>query len=130
MKIRVSRWLCVCPLIAIIGGCESKTASQPSGTGSVAAPRQQQPANGDVIRNVDQPITLTVTNALVTQESTTTYTFEVATDAAFTNRVQTKSGVAEGSGGQTSVRLDALAPGTDYFWRAQASGAGTIGVFG
>jgi hypothetical protein len=131
MKIRVSQWLCVCPLVVILGACSSKTPSQPSGgTGSVAGPRQQQPANGAQFRNIDQPITLSVANALVTQQSTTTYTFEVASDTGFANKVQTKSGVAEGTAGQTSVRLDALAPGLDYYWHAQATGAGTVGVFG
>ena len=126
MKIRVSRWLCVCLLVVIVGACSSKTPSEPSGTGSVAGPRQQQPANGALIRNVEQPVTLAVANAVVTQQSTTTYTFEVATDTGFANKVQTKSGVAEGSGGVTSVRLDALAPGADYYWHAQATGAGTV----
>src|SRR5215210_43115 len=111
MKIRLSRWLWVCPLIIVLGACSSKSPSQPSGTGSIAGPRQQQPANGAVVRNADQPLTLSVANALVTQPSTTTYTFEVATDSGFANKVQTKSGVAEGTGGQTSVRLDALAAG-------------------
>ena len=37
----------------------------------------------------------------------TTYTFEVASDVAFTTKVQTKR-IVEGSSGQTSARLDAL----------------------
>ena len=131
MVLRVSQWLCVCPFFLFLGACESKTPSQPSGvTGSVAGPRQQQPANGAQIRNVDQPVMPSVANALVTQPSTTTYTFQVATDTGFANKVQTRSGIAEGSGGHTSVRLDALAPGLDYYWHAQATGAGTVGVFG
>ena len=75
-------------------------------------------------------MTLTVQNAIVTKTGGTTYTFEVATDAAFTAKVQTKDGVAEGSGGQTSVKLDALAPAKDYYWHARATAGGTTGVFG
>ena len=75
-------------------------------------------------------MTLTVLNAVVTKPGGTTYTFEVATDAAFTAKVQTKDGVAEGSGGQTSVKLDALAAAKDYYWHARATAGGTTGVFG
>jgi hypothetical protein len=59
-----------------------------------------------------------------------TYTFEVATDAGFTTTVQTKDTVAEGSGGQTSIKLDPLAAARDYYWHARAAGGGTTGVFG
>ena len=75
-------------------------------------------------------MTLVVQNAVVTKPGGTTYTFEVATDLAFASKVQTKDAVAEGTGGQTSVRLDALAPARDYYWRARAQGGGTTGVFG
>jgi hypothetical protein len=76
-----------------------------------------------------QPITLTVQNAAVTSAAGATYTFEVATDSAFTAKVQVKDDVAEGSGGQTSVVLDQLAGGRDYFWHARATGGGTTGPF-
>ncbi len=44
-------------------------------------------------------------NAITTKPGLT-YTFEVATDAAFASKVQTKDAVAEGTSGQTGVRLD------------------------
>jgi hypothetical protein len=75
-------------------------------------------------------VTLIVLNALATKPGATTYTFEVATDVSFASKVQTKDAVAEASGGQTSVRLDPLAPARDYYWRARAQSAGTTGVFG
>jgi hypothetical protein len=37
--------------------------------------------------------------------------------------------VAEGTGGQTSVTLDALAAAKDYSWHARATSSGTTGVF-
>ena len=106
------------------------SASGSSVTGSVTTPRQALPASGSQLRNADQPITLTVQNAVVTIPGSTTYTFEVATDAAFTNRVQTKSDVPEGANGRTSVTLDPLAAAAEYHWRARADSAGTTGMFG
>jgi hypothetical protein len=99
-------------------------------TGSVTTPRPLSPAAGTTIANLAQPVTLTVQNAVVTKAGSTTYTFEVATDTAFSAKVQTKDGVAEGSGGQTSVKLDTLAAAKDYYWHARATSAGTTGVFG
>jgi hypothetical protein len=86
------------------------------------------PANQAQIRNLDQPVTLVVANAVVTQAATATYTFEVATDAGFSNRVYTKSAVAAGSNGQTSLTIDRLAAGAAYYWRARAEGGGTAGL--
>ena len=121
------------------GACSKSSPASPTATAaatdvahltaSVTTPRPLTPANGAAIANLAQPVTLTVQNALVTKPGGTTYTFEVATDAAFTAKVQTKDGVAEGSGGQTSLKLDALAPSTDYYWHARATGGGTTGVF-
>jgi hypothetical protein len=98
-------------------------------TGSVTTPRLLLPATNSLIANQSQPVTLVVANALVTKPGGTTYTFEVATDVSFSSKVQTKDGVAEGSGGQSSVTLDALAPSRDYYWHARATAGGTTGVF-
>lgn len=95
----------------------------------MVAPRPLTPSNGAQIRNADQPIVLTITNGLVTGGAAAVYTFEVATDQGFANKVQVKDAVPEGSSGQTSLRLDALAAGTDYYWHARAQGGGTTGVY-
>ncbi len=105
-------------------------AVDPSLTASVTTPRPISPANGAAIPNLSQPVTLTVLNAIVTQSGGTTYSFEVATDSGFTAKVQTKDGVAEAAGGQTSLKLDALAPAKDYVWHARATAGGTVGVWG
>src|SRR4051812_13710518 len=125
---------------AAASACSSSNPSQPSqsptsstaanATASIAAPRPLSPAANATVRNVDQPVTLTVLNAITTADAGVTYTFEVASDAAFANRVQTWTDVAEAGGGQTGRRLDPLAPGRDYWWHARASGGGTNGVFG
>lgn len=106
--------------------CSSSPAAPAAA--STAAPQQLTPANGAQVANQAQPVTLVVQNA-VASKAGTTYTFEVAADVAFTNKVQTKDGVAEGSGGQTSVKLDALPAAKDYYWRARAQAPGAAGVF-
>jgi hypothetical protein len=98
-------------------------------TASIAAPRPLAPANNAQVRNAEQPVTLVVRNAVSTK-SGVTYTFEVATDSGFAAKVQTKDAVVEGTSGQTTVRLDPLAPATGYFWRARATSGGTTGIFG
>ena len=95
---------------------------------SIVAPQQLTPANGAQISNQAQPVTLVVQNA-VASKAGTTYTFEVASDVAFTNKVQTKDGIAEGSSGQTSVKLDALPAAKDYYWHARAQAPGGTGTF-
>jgi hypothetical protein len=93
------------------------------------APRPLTPTNSAQVRNSEQPVTLAVQNAVSTKPGVT-YTFEVATDAAFATKVQTKDAVAEGTAGQTSVKLDALAAAKDYYWHARATSGGTTGLFG
>jgi hypothetical protein len=139
MNRRVRHVFWVLPLV-MLAACTTSNPTQPSGnsgstvasgsTASVTVPRPAQPANGAVVANVAQPVTLTVLNAIVTKTSGTTYTFEVATDVAFASKVQTKDGVAEGSNGQTSVTLDALPAAADYYWHARATAGGTTGPFG
>jgi len=110
--------------------CSSNSApAQPSV--SVGTPAPQQPANSAQIAYASQPVTLTVQNAAITSGTgATTYVFEVATDSAFGSKVQTKDNVAEGANGQTSVKLDTLANGGDYYWHSRATNGGVAGQFG
>jgi len=106
----------------------SKSPVTPTGSVTVTTPAQIAPANGASIPNQNQPVTLTVSNAFVTESSASVlYTFEVSTDSAFGSKVQTKT--APGGTSQTSVVLDALAPGQIYFWHARATGGDTAGTF-
>lgn len=141
MNYRASRFVLALAVLGAAGACSKNTPASPSPaatapavdttlTASVATPRPLTPVNGAAIANLAQPITLAVQNAIVTKRGGTTYTFEVATDAAFAARVQTKDAVAEGGGGLTSIKLDALAPARDYYWHARATAGGTTGVFG
>ena len=92
---------------------------------SVTTPSLTSPTANQTFKFVDQPLTLTVKNAVHTRgKSAATYTFDVATDAAFATKVYSKDGVAEGSG-STSLKIDTL-PGPaakSYFWRARLTSA-------
>ena len=140
MKLRACEFVLALSALCAAGACSKNNPASPSPsaapavdaqlTASVATPRPLTPAAGAVIPNLAQPVTLVVQNAVVTKAGSTIYTFDVATDAAFAAKVQTKDGIAEGSGGQTSVKLDALAAARDYYWHARATAGGTTGVFG
>jgi hypothetical protein len=123
------RWLIPFAALVVAAGCTNSNTAGPSP--SIGAPRPMTPASGTSIKNSDQPVTLVVQNAAIgTPGAATVYTFEVASDAAFNTKVQTKTGVTEGSGGQTTVRLDALPAAKDYYWHVLASNGSTTGVFG
>ena len=112
-------------ILMMAAGCSSPV--KPGGTATVTAASLIAPANGAQIANTAQPVTLTVNNATVTGSSTAvTYTFEVATDSAFASKVVTKD-VPQGVG-QTSLKLDPLAAGKDYYWHVRTT-ADTVGTF-
>jgi len=127
MTMRVAGYVCAGSLM--LAACSGGPA-QPSGSTSVAAPTPVVPVPNSTVRFNEQPVTLSITNAVTTQSGGATYTFEVASDSNFSNKIQTKSDVAEGAAGQTSVRLDAVPASADYYWHARASSGGTVGVFG
>jgi len=86
------------------------------------------PANGSQIANALQPVTLTINNALVSDSAASvSYTFEVSTDPAFADKVQTRT--VPQTAGQTSVKLDALAPGKDYYWHVRTIAGDSTGQF-
>jgi hypothetical protein len=92
---------------------------------TLTSPTPVSPTVNQQFKFNEQPLTLTVTNALSTGSTALTYTFEVASDAAFASIVYSKAGVPSGSG-QTSLKIDTLpGPGAkSYFWRARvASGS-------
>lgn len=125
MRVRACYGLLSLAALLAAAGC-TKNSTSPTAV-STAAPQLLTPANGAQIANQTQPVTLVVQNAAGSKAGTT-YTFEVASDVAFTTKVQTKDGIAEGSG-QTSVKLDALPAAKDYYWRAKAQAPGGTGVF-
>ena len=77
-----------------------------------------------------QPITLTIGNATTSGVRPLTYSFEVAVDVNFTNRVFTRGSITSGASGQTSLPLpSALATGYTYDWHAQAQDGANTGAF-
>jgi hypothetical protein len=93
---------------------------------TLTTPTQVTPNNNQQFKYSEQPLLLTVRNAVTTGTTPLTYTFEVANDAAFTSKAYSKEGLAEG-GGQTAVRIDTLAGAKTYYWRARASSGSLAG---
>jgi len=133
--------LCILGSIALcllVAACSKSSPTKPTSTaapaeadavtGSVTVPQAVSPAANAQIRNVDQPVTLVVANAVATK-GTNAYDFEVSTDTGFATKVATKTGVAEGAGGRTTITLDRLTPNADYYWHARAQAGGTAGPF-
>jgi hypothetical protein len=112
------------------GGASVQTASVTDAvTGvTVTVPSLVTPTVNQQFKNVEQPITLTIKNAVTTGTTALTYTFEVATDAAFASKAYTKDGVAAGSG-TTTLKIDKLAPNKSYFWRARALSGSLAGPY-
>lgn len=132
-------------LLAMTTACTKASPTRPTdasaaGTTAVAvdavtgvtmtSPTPVSPAVNQQFKYAEQPLTLTVKNAVSTGSSPRTYTFEVATDAAFANKVYSKDGVAEGSG-QTALKIDILAgpAAKSYFWRARATAGSQTGPY-
>jgi len=128
MTVTNVRLLAVCVSLTALAACTTSPTS-PSGSITVTVPSLATPANGALIANLSQPVTLTVNNALVTTSGVgVSYTFEVSTDAGFATIVATKT-ATQGASGQTSVTLGILAAGKDYFWHVSTTGGDTVGAF-
>ncbi|MFQ5791588.1 MAG: hypothetical protein ACE5JI_14040, partial [Acidobacteriota bacterium] len=126
---RVSKSFLTACLILGAGGllaaCSSGTDSPASITITISAPGIVSPTSGEQVGSTP---TLTVANVTVSDGSTPTYTFQVATDSAFANIVAQASGIAQGSG-QTSWEVTGELDNGQHFWRARAQAGSTLGPF-
>lgn len=113
--------------LAIAAAACSSTATGPSVT--FMSPQASTPASGATYKYAQQPITLAITNSTTVSPTTVTYSIEVASDSTFATKVFTKDGIAEGSGGTTSVTLTTLAGAKTYYWRTRANVASTAGEY-
>jgi hypothetical protein len=139
MKKCLSFWS-ACALLVVSAACTKSSPARPSETGAAPAgeavtsatvngitlttPTLVTPTAGQRLRFAEQPLTLTIKNAVSSGGGALTYTIQVAGDANFTQIAYAKDGVAEGTGGQTSLKIDKLAGNKDYFWRARANSGG------
>src|SRR4051812_7403368 len=132
-------------LLAVTTACTKQSPTRPSETtasGTTAsvtdattgvtltAPTPVSPAANQQFKYAEQPLTLTVANAVSTGTTPLTYTFEVAGDSAFATKVYSKDGVAPGAT-QTALKIDTL-PGPsakNYFWRARVSSGSQAGPY-
>ena len=89
---------------SMLYACTSSNPNRPSMT--FGAPLLQQPANGVSYNFNQQPLTLTINNSVRTGSDPVTYSVQVATDSAFTNKVFSRDGIPEGSNGTTSVTIN------------------------
>lgn len=118
---------------AACGSMKSANPLSPSVAGPIAgvtitAPMPVEP-NGAKVAVDRQPVTLVVENSATNGQRPLTYLFEVATDAAFTNQVFSRTGVEPGDG-RTTIRLpDPLATGRSYYWRARAEDGANTGPY-
>lgn len=111
---------------SMLYACTSSNPNRPSMT--FGAPLLQQPANGVSYNFNQQPLTLTINNSVRTGSDPVTYSVQVATDSAFTNKVFSRDGIPEGSNGTTSVTIDMLPGGQNYYWRWNANVGGVAGA--
>jgi hypothetical protein len=97
-----------------------------SGSFSIAPPGPVFPGANEQVGWLEQPLVLSVSNAVVTGSSTAavTYEFDMATDSGFTNLVFSVKGVGQGSG-KTTVEVPRLPTPASLFWRARAT-SGTV----
>ena len=130
-------------LLAVTTACTKASPTRPSdGTASGAtasitdavtgitltSPSLITPTVNQQFKNVEQPVTLTIKNAVSSGSTALTYSFEVATDAAFASKVYTKDGVAAGNG-TTALKIDKVAANKSYFWRARAQSGSSFGPY-
>jgi hypothetical protein len=138
----ISVWITIAAASAVTACTQSSptrptdTASPTSGSSvldaksgvTLTTPQLVSPVAGQKLKFTDQPLTLTVKNGVTTGSTPLTYSFQVATDAAFGSIVFTRDGVTQGSG-QTSLTIDKLAGNADYYWRSRVAAGSAVGLF-
>src|SRR3954471_12040952 len=128
MKLRTLGIWSAFALFAVTLACTKESPTRPSETTAssatasvtdastgvtLTAPAAVTPTANQQFKNVEQPLTLTVRNAVTSGATALTYTFEVASDAAFGTKVFSKDGVAAGNG-TTSLKIDKLPANKSY----------------
>ena len=121
----------------MLTACEAEKSSNPLSPSvagpipgvQISAPQLLEPAQNFKFKESQQPVRLLIGNSTTNGVRPLTYTFEVATDTAFTTKVFARSSVPPGDGGRTSVQIDRLEVGRSYYWRARAEDGANTGPF-
>jgi len=134
------------PLV-VLAACQQAKSSNPLSPSiagpiagvSISSPKLLEPGSSAQIAVDQQPVGLLIENASTTGVRPVTYIFEIATDAGFTTKVFTQSGVQPGTGGRTTFKVpQTLTAERTYYWRVKAddganasdySAAGTFRVY-
>ncbi len=125
--ISITRFAAAAVAAAAISGCEAEKSKNPLSPNiagpiagvSISAPVPVNPVNAEVLNTA--PVRLVFNNASTNGVRPLFYVVELASDAAFTNKVFAQSKVTPGSGTQTSIVVDAaLTAERTYYWRAKA----------
>src|SRR5215470_17560082 len=98
MKLKFVLYRSVCALLVAMAACSKDSPTRPTSVGSSAdtatitdavsgitltTPQLNTPNDGQSFKFIEQPVTVSIKNAVSTGSTPLTYTFEVATDAAF-----------------------------------------------
>jgi hypothetical protein len=95
----------------------------------ITKPNALEPGQDWQIRMRDQPVKLMIQNADTSGVRTISYTFEVASDAAFNQIVFKKTGVPAGTTFTTVQLPEPLPTGRTYWWRARAEDGANSGDY-
>ena len=117
MNVRLIPVALTAAALSTVWACGTSNPTRPSTT--FTAPISNGPANGTNFNFNQQPITLTIVNAVHTGPAPT-YNVDVASNADFSNVVFSQQGIPEGAGGTTTVTVSSLAGNTTYYWRWRA----------
>ena len=120
-----------------LAGCEASKSSNPLSPAvagpiagvNITQPKLLEPTQGFKFKESQQPIKLLIENASTNGVRTLSYAFEVSTDSDFTNKVYARAGVPAGDGGRTSVVIEKLELGRQYYWRARAEDGANTGTY-
>jgi hypothetical protein len=123
----------------VVAGCvrssKSSNALSPSVAGpipgvGITAPEPLSPDQGANISVETQPISLVFASATSNGVRPLSYSFELAADSSFTNKLFVQEGLQAGPDGRTTLRLpDRLSPERSYYWRAKADDGANAGPY-
>ena len=113
-----------CPLrswsaLALAPSCSAPPSNPAQPSAVVGLPSVIPPADNSQVLFASQPLMLVVSDATIGGAITATYTFEVATDSAFADKVQTKS-VSQGILRANHGAARSIATSKDYYWHVRA----------